>query len=73
MSYLDDSNHVWELEPVVLERPTPLDGLIEDLCNRQLEISILEIILQGYAGLKQRHPDWDDAACLDTSMVWMFG
>lgn len=73
-SYLDDPNHNWDS----IERGGDpgwhnLNNQIADLHERDLPEDTIAIILRGYAGLKQRHPDEEDGTLLHTSMVWMFG
>jgi hypothetical protein len=79
MSYLDDSDHTWELEPIPSKGMEEelwfytLQDMVEDLAYRKLDEEALQIILRGYAGLKERHPEAPDQQCLHTSMVWYFG
>jgi len=75
MSYLDDADHSWELEELP-EGPNggpDLDSMIKELADRELFIPEIDLILQGYEGLKARHPNASRAQCLHTSMVWYFG
>lgn len=70
-SYLDDPDHTWELDPISLVETRDLEQLMEELHERQWDG--IGLILQGYAGLKQRLPTATDAQCLDTSMIWYYG
>lgn len=72
-SYLDDPNHGWDSIERGNQYEENLNNLIADLHERDLEEKTLAIILRGYAGLRQRHPEEEDGTLLYTSMVWMFG
>jgi hypothetical protein len=68
MSYLDDPEHPWVLEP-----PDGMswEDMVAEIWNRNFDG--LRLILQGYAGLKCRYPEATDEDCLRTSMVWYYG
>jgi hypothetical protein len=69
MSYLDDPEHEWRLDPAV--RDFPLEVLLDEVASRDWDG--IDLILQGYAGLKQRLPNATDSECLQTSMIWYYG
>lgn len=72
MSYLDGlTEEEWVLDPISIELPRSLEALMDELAGRNWDG--IELILRGYAGLRQRLPSATDAQCLDTSMVWYFG
>jgi len=71
MSYLDDADHTWQLDPAAVDDDMTLDELIMQIRDRDWDG--LRIILQGYAGLKQRLPNASDEECLCTSIIWYFG
>jgi hypothetical protein len=70
MSYLDDPDHDWSLDP---EAST--NTLLEDIIHlsEHGDSDSIALVLQGYFGLKQRHPEAGDDECFGTSMVWYFG
>lgn len=69
-SYLDDPEHEWEIDPGSKEHS--LWGAIDQLDNEGTDESI-EIVLLGYEGLRQRHPEATVQECFITSMIWLFG
>jgi len=78
MSYLDDPDHVWEVDPSVKADPRTMTGLFMELTTRSVsegdEFSpAWEMIILGAAELKKRHPEATVAECLDTSMIWYYG
>lgn len=71
MSYLDDEDHDWGIEPLAIDEARKLDFLVSELSRADEEGQ--RTILQGYHGLKNRHPEATDEQCLDTSLIWWFG
>lgn len=69
MSYLDDPNHPWILDP-------NCTGLSFKELRKMMEDRDWDgwqLIFQGYAGLKLRYPEARDEDCLDTAMMWYYG
>lgn len=78
MSYLDDADHDWSLDPGALT-PDPIAGfpdwldLMDELFHRKPPVEAMELIFKGYFGLRERHPDAPPVQCLETSMIWYYG
>jgi hypothetical protein len=70
MSYLDDPEHDWVLDPA-----SEGGNLLSDITHLYLhgDLETIALVLQGYHGLKTRFPEASDAACFATSMIWYFG
>lgn len=72
MTYLDDEDHEWSIDPGATRR---LDFLLLELStrsNREANFN-LDMIARGYLGLRERLPDATPAQCLDTAMIWYYG
>jgi hypothetical protein len=76
MSYLDDADHAWELDPAVAQEGddwTLQEMLYDIIVPRNETEEGIRIILEGYAGLKARLPEASNEDCLRTSMIWYYG
>lgn len=81
MTYLDDPDHDWSIDPSSEVNDLDLDQVISDLkhrlacpcltCTLGNEMA-LELILKGALELARR-TDAPLARCLDTSMIWYYG
>lgn len=80
MTYLDDPDHDWSIDPAASIGDLDLDQVISDLFDRlnsstfptphrQTEFSL---ILKGALELSRRSPA-PLAQCLETSMIWYYG
>lgn len=69
-SYLDDPDHIWELDPTVTAASLKSDILH---LAKFADDAGIELVLRGYFGLKQRFPNATDGQCFSTSMIWYFG
>ncbi len=72
MSYLDDPQHVWRLDPSTTARTVDAEDILADLLQRDLSPDEIQLIYWGARGLWERGHG-STAQCLDTSMVWLFG
>lgn len=70
MSYLDDPDHDWSLDPASVD-----NSLLEDVIHlaENATSEEVELVLRGYRGLKQRYPDATDQECFGTAMIWLYG
>jgi hypothetical protein len=80
MSYLNDVDHDWNLDPACLNDTD--EDLLEGIkhlhenpqgYNKQEAAACVRTVLEGYEGLRRRHPEATVAQCFGTSMVWMYG
>ena len=69
MSYLDDPNHLWEIDP---DCTASIMESIEHLSKHGSAEAVL-FVLKGYEELRKRQPDASRSQCLATSMMWWFG
>jgi hypothetical protein len=69
LGYLDDPNHVWEIDP---DCTRDVVSDIEHLYENRAEDSVT-FVLEGFAGLRKRHPEASVEECLGTAMMWWFG
>lgn len=80
MSYLDDPDHDWNIDPVAQCSFLDLDQVIADLIDRdrtstrpQLTKDVgLALIVRGALELARR-TDAPLEQCLETSMIWYYG
>ena len=72
MSYLDDPDHDWALDPATTAGEVDAEDLLADLYQRDLSAEDLTLIYRGAQGLWQRGQG-SAAQCLDTAIVWLFG
>jgi len=72
MSYLDDPEHPWMLDPATLDGVVDAEQILIDLLQRELSGEDLMLIYRGAQGLWKRGQG-TATQCLDTSMVWLFG
>lgn len=80
MTYLDDPDHDWSIDPASttsnldLEQTITdlLDRIADDTRSRQSRDMALRLIISGALELSRR-TDAPLAQCLDTSMIWYYG
>jgi hypothetical protein len=74
MSYLDDPEHEFVIDPAV--EFCNEDDLVKDfkhIVDAGIGGKSIELILQGFLRLQEELPDSTTAQCFGTSMVWYFG
>lgn len=71
MSYLDNPDHSWTLDPTTTIE-VDAEQLLADLYQRDLSREDLTLIYRGAQGLWERGQG-TAVQCLDTSIVWLFG
>jgi hypothetical protein len=72
VSYLDDPDHAWTLDPATTAGEVDAEQLLADLYQRDLSAEDLRLIYRGARGLWERGQG-TALQCLDTSIVWLFG
>jgi hypothetical protein len=72
VSYVDDPDHDWTLDPATTAGEVDAEELLADLYQRDLSAEHLMLIYRGAQGLWQRGQG-SATRCLDTAIVWLAG
>lgn len=75
-TYLDDPDHVWDLDPSTTSWDRGAVEVLDELLDRcdTLTDRDIALIVRGAVGLRKRlGAEATSAECVDTSLVWYFG
>jgi hypothetical protein len=72
MSYLDDDDHIYQVDPGAVGTPETDLGLMLDKLSGVGPDAIV-LVLDGFARLRAVRPRASLADCFHTSMIWYFG